>query len=122
MLLTGLNLRESPFVVISEDLFTLFAIYLAQFHCLECFLLLNVTSRYIIRGIDSWRSIVVQLHYLLELTKAVAEVNFRSLLGQGVASLRGHFFGLRQLLVQISLVGLQKLHLVIVRVISDDLV
>ncbi len=88
MLVTRLNLRKSTFVVVPEDLFALFAIYLAQFDSLEFFLLLNVTSRYIIRCIDCWRGIVVQLHYLLEMREAVTEVSFRTLISHRVASIR----------------------------------
>ena len=71
MLVTRLNLRKSTFVVVPEDLFALFAIYLAQFDCLEVFLGLDVSSRYIVRGIYSGLGILIQLHYLLELGKAV---------------------------------------------------
>ena len=88
MLVARLNLRKSTFIVVSEDLFALLAINLAQFDSLELFLLLNVTPRYIIRGIDCWRRIVVQLHYLLELRKAETEVCFRTLISHRVASLR----------------------------------
>ena len=88
MLVARLNLRKSTFIVVSEDLFALLAIYLAQFDSLKLFLLLNVTSRYIIRCIDCWRGILVQLHYLLEMREAVTEVSFRTLISHRVASIR----------------------------------
>lgn len=74
-----MELGEAALIVVPVDLFALFAINLAQFHGLELLLLWHVTSRYIVRGIKSRLGIVIQLHYLLELSEAVDQIGLRSL-------------------------------------------